>query len=702
MKSVIKKLIAGISSVVMLSTMAVSPVSAEENEYNYYGKPLLDGVHGSTNLEDMEYIHYEWDEVQTVFDSMIEISNSPFTEENLEKFNELDNQINDYYVKFQTSYTLSTLYYNQEPTNENLIEYTHSSQLYTKLYTEYPSIMKDIMNTDFGNSMLEKYMELFQSADISQDDAYYYFYLYIYYSSFLDSDSVNEEAQAIEVKINDKINEYFAIVQTDISDVEVTFDNQTMSFSDLQDMYLSEYKNITTTYVDIKDVPDDVLNHYYDIENTIHDIKVEYGIDNDTLGQLYIDTVKLYNEYAQAYDTNNYIELSYTYDLDEINQMSSDIKEYITPVLLKYSNRVSNNSLFKDTLSRTYSLDTAKDISNTVISSLGDEYSDIYNYMTEYNLLSLDDDYLYPQGYTTTISEYSQAFIYMTFKNNDFYEWFTNGVSHEFGHFIDWYNNVDSFAMSSMATAENISVSFSYLCNDNLNSYFDDDTSNILTISNTLDNTYNYVNSCFSMNEFELYAFENADTITTSDLDQKFLDVYLDYGLINNINYQIGKAKEYSWYNLNSQIYTVPFYMADYGMAGLTGLTVLDSYVQDNQSGLELFNLLYTNDYYEYDYPIMMSEGIGIDIYADDYISNISTALDDYLGSKMSLIPTAELGDINLNGEIDGLDILALKKYLLGMDITQYNVYISNADINQDDDINLLDLLLLKRMLLNV
>lgn len=700
MKSVLKKLITGISSVAMLATMAVSPVFADE--YNQYGKPILDGVHGSTNLEDMEYIHYEWDEVQAILDSMVEISNNTFTDANLLKFDELDNQINDYYVKFQTSNTLSTLYYNQNPTNENLIEYTHSSQLFTKLHTEYISTMQNIMNTEFGSSMLNKYMELFQSENISEDDAYYYLYLYIYYSSFLNNEAINEEAQAIQIEITNKVNEYFALVQTDISDVEVTFENETMSFSDLQNIYLNEYLNIVHTYVDINDVPEDILNHYYDIENTIHNIKVEYGIDNNTLGQLYIDLVQLYNEYAKCYDANNYIDGAYIYDLNEIKQMSSDIKEYITPVLTKYSNITDTIPLFNDTANQTYSVDTANDISNTVISSVGDEYFDIYNYMTEHNLLVLDDDYLYSQGYTTPVNEYSQAFIYLTFNNSDFYDWFTNGISHEFGHFIDWYNNVDNFASAGMATAENISISFSYLCNDNLNSYFDDTTSNILCVSNTLDNTYNYVNSCFSMNELELYAFENADNITPSDLDQKYLDIYLDYGLIDNINYQIGNAKEYSWYNLNSQIYTTPFYMIDYGMAGLTGLTVLDSYVQDNQSGIELFDSLYKNDYYEYDYPTMMNEGLGIDIYADDYIYNISTALDNYLDSKMSLIPVAELGDINLNGEIDGLDILILKKYLLGMDINEENINISNADINQDNHINLLDLLFLKRMILNV
>jgi oligoendopeptidase F len=290
----------------------------------------------------------------------------------------------------------------------------------------------------------------------------------------------------------------------------------------------------------------------------------------------------------------------------------------------------------------------------------------------------------------------------MTFSSS-FYSWFTNGISHEFGHFIDWYTNLNGFVQTQNSVAENVSVSFSYICNENLDAYFNDtNKSNILCVSNALDNTLNYVNDCLSTSDLELYAFQNVDTITPSEIQDKQVELLYEYGLLNDIAYQLGGLKEYNSYVDINQIYTQPFYNTDYAMSGLTALNVLNTYVNDNSAGLELFDNLYTNDYYYDDYVTMMSEGLGIDIYADDYVTNIAQNLDSYLNSKMVAINGGNLGDVNLDGVIDPVDLLTLKKYLLGMDISTLDFYTSTADLNSDGSINILDLLTLKRILLQI
>jgi len=705
----LKKIVCGISSIAMISSMGVTSIFADELAtigesstaeviLNDFNKPLMeDGVHGDTNIVDMEYIHYELSDIQDTLTAVCNLSEAEYTSENLELLFNLEYELDNFFYKVSNSYSLIYLYYNQEPTAENLIEYTYTTSFYQNYINEYNNAMKTVMSGSFGTSLLEE-LEYLSNIDAT------YSSIYLYYYSFLISGTINEETQAVQTKINDKLNEYFALIQTDISNEEVLYNDVSMTYGDLLSNYVTLYSELTSNYADISEIPEDKLNEYYSMEETLRVTKQIYGVDNDTLNQLYIDIVNLYNEYAQTVGYSNYIDLSYSYDLDEINQITSDVKEYVIPVLEDYQNKVNDNPLFEEVNSLEFTVDEGKELSNAVISSVGKEYVDIYNYMDQHGLLVLDEDYSYPMGYTTSLPEYSQAYIYLTFENSNIFDWFTNGITHEFGHFIDWYNNLEGFARSSMATAENVSVSFSYICNDNLDAYFDETTSNALAISNVLNNSYTYLNSTLSMNEFELYAFQNADTITVDGLNKKYLDVCKDYTLIDNIAYQLGNAKEFGNFSLYSQIYTTPFYMVDYSMAGLSALTVFDTYMKDNQAGLELFDKLYSNDYYYSDYVTMMNNGLGIDIYADDYVKNVANTLDSYLSDKFKQISevTYQLGDVNLDGNVSSADLLILKKSLLGLDLSNVEIDISMGDINQDGNVNTADLLRLKKILLGL
>lgn len=64
-------------------------------------------------------------------------------------------------------------------------------------------------------------------------------------------------------------------------------------------------------------------------------------------------------------------------------------------------------------------------------------------------------------------------------------------------------------------------------------------------------------------------------------------------------------------------------------------------------------------------------------------------------------VVTSIKGDLNDDGNINGFDMLLLKKYILGL-YTDKDINIDNADINKDSNVDLLDLIPLKRYILGI
>ncbi len=99
------------------------------------------------------------------------------------------------------------------------------------------------------------------------------------------------------------------------------------------------------------------------------------------------------------------------------------------------------------------------------------------------------------------------------------------------------------------------------------------------------------------------------------------------------------------------------------------------------------------NKYDNYLYPVLWKNSEGKFIGLDHKIP---------LGKNGVLIgspdqPTINYGDVNKDGQIDALDGIALKSYILGIN---QNIDTQAADLNKDTSIDALDMLILKRYLL--
>lgn len=94
--------------------------------------------------------------------------------------------------------------------------------------------------------------------------------------------------------------------------------------------------------------------------------------------------------------------------------------------------------------------------------------------------------------------------------------------------------------------------------------------------------------------------------------------------------------------------------------------------------------------------------GVPYDFYEDNdyYEETLSSNIVDFKEVLSQLEIEVETGDVDGNGVINSLDLMRLKKYILGVGnpLTVFNKY--GADVNDDGNINVLDVIALKKILL--
>ena len=73
-------------------------------------------------------------------------------------------------------------------------------------------------------------------------------------------------------------------------------------------------------------------------------------------------------------------------------------------------------------------------------------------------------------------------------------------------------------------------------------------------------------------------------------------------------------------------------------------------------------------------------------------------SLGQYYGDGPIIVDPVLLGDVNDDGNVDALDLAAMKRYLLGINP---EINVTNSDMNSDGDINSIDFALLKSSVLS-
>ena len=226
--------------------------------------------------------------------------------------------------------------------------------------------------------------------------------------------------------------------------VEITYKGKTGTFSELVEELAKKYDKTSNDYISM----------YYTYEYLY---EAAYG---ELAKDVMIEVFKVRAEITEAMGIDSYAEFAYEsmghdYSVKEMQDLLDDVCNYVYPTYVKlegiFGNYLNTHADFN--------IDTVK-LLNTLYSTYTDmdeDILDIYSYMLQHNLYSVDKatSGRFDGAFTTYIESNRSPYILMTSlgKGKDLLT-----LSHEFGHFIDGYVNYNSTASLDLAEVSSQSL----------------------------------------------------------------------------------------------------------------------------------------------------------------------------------------------------------------------------------------------------
>lgn len=452
-----------------------------------------------------------------------------------------------------------------------------------------------------------------ERKEISSDDL-----VYTEYDTEVISDIINEIDKNIKTTGNDELiktliydayDEYvkandgytLATIYSNLGDI--TPDNATKAYivctdviellsGMIEDVYKSDYKYL------LEDIIGDRLDELIDSipsEKSYELIREQgelleqytnsYG-NSDECADIFIELVKLRNEYAKENGYDNFAEYSYEeygrdYTADEVKEFSDAVSEYIMPVFLEFFYATT----FMDGFYIPGTEYEVKEITSAILNDINDELGESFDYMLDNNLydISFSDKKDKSAGsYTINLIEPEVPYL---FENPvmPYDEDISEGIKtliHETGHYCamlndpcldkPWYPLTE---MLSIDTAEVQSQGLELLCQKYYPPLFGSGTP--FELYNSMSYTLSaLIDGCF-LHEWQTRIYET-DNLTVDECNAIAVELMIKY---YGSAITLDEAQEY-WtavhHNFNS-----PMYYISYALSGAAALQLYAESVND-------------------------------------------------------------------------------------------------------------------------
>ena len=361
---------------------------------------------GTVNFSEIEYIRPDINKAVLQFDSVCKIinANTLSYKKQLEKIYELESP----YLDIMTMAAYANILFSKNTQDEKW------SSEYEYVTTEYPTFTRAVENLYvsaanspyaedfeddyFGDGLIEEYKD---GGDFTDNLVHL----------------MSEEA---------KLESDYSSVST--ATIVITYGGITDTEDKILEYYKSEYGESSTIYItavsECRKLYEKAADKKYR-ELMVQLFKIRRAI-SDEFG---------YDSYADFAYKNIY----HDYTPDKFESYIKEISEYIVPVYSKLTEYVFNQyqkTEMADELSR---IELINDTYEMLKGSSPDLY-EIYSYMLQHSLFDVEhkNDTRFDGAFTSYLDSYNAPFIFMSTKGN-ITDYLT--LSHEFGHFADYYIN---------------------------------------------------------------------------------------------------------------------------------------------------------------------------------------------------------------------------------------------------------------------
>lgn len=527
-----------------VAAFQVLPVSAQTQWYDD-----SDIVRADLNYEDMEYVGYDPAYAYTLIEEIRTLSQEAGNDEQICQNYDLMGVELD---KMYTQQALNEIRYYRDVNNEEYASIdTELQQIYREVVDQFLQAVRDVLaTTDYRESL---------GAHIGDEDMV---------EEYLEYEDMTEELQAL-------LDEENALEQQ--------YDQASMA----------EY----TVTVNGKEWTEESYNAAADDLSWRELVAISNALDqakNEVMCPIFLDLVKNRNARAQIYGYDNYAEYAYTdlynrdYTTEDIKSVYAAVKQYIVPALAEveqyvYSGRL-NDLLYMDYLTEEYVIDVV----GRHMGDIDPALADVYQYMVDHHLYDIDyDPNKMNVGYTTTLYEYQEPFIFNT-PDYSYYDLET--MIHEFGHYNEAFHAGTTLItdVTNMDVAEIHSQGLELLYLDYADEVYGEglgDSARQVVLYQIL---YSVIDGCL-YDEFQTAVFSADHEMTEQEVNQLFRRLSEEYGYV----YYDNGDEAYDWVDV-PHTFSSPMYYVSYGTSALAALDIWTIALEDRQAGIDKYMELTT------------------------------------------------------------------------------------------------------------
>lgn len=310
-----------------------------------------------------------------------------------------------------------------------------------------------------------------------------------------------------------------------------------------------------------------------------------------TSADIFLALVKIRAEIAHELGYESYTEyayevLSHDYDREKIEALVDDIAEYAVPVYKKLSAVVFRSAPLKKA-------DTPKVINalTTALKSMDGDLYDVYAYMLTSGLFDISATKFnrFDGSFTTYLNQFRAPFLFVTSHGN-ISDYMT--LSHEFGHFYDYFLNGGDDASIDLAEISSQALEFLVLCE--LKDVLDPKEHSALFKFQMKSALETLIYQAFYTKLEHLIYDIDVDKITKESLDSAVIEAANTLSM-NTDHYSSLECV------MITHLFNSPLYVQSYATSILSSLEIFFAELDEEGAGVEIYRkLVYREEVLDY------------------------------------------------------------------------------------------------------